>query len=119
MIPELLFRRHEYIIDFSKPVPDAQMTLPLESGLLFANPVPTEYSVPKNEMETIIAEAIHDAEVAGSTGSDNTPFVLKKIREITNGDSVKANKALIEANVVRGTRVAICLAQMEAGDQGG
>lgn len=95
------------------------MTLPLESGLLFANPVPVEHSIAKDEMESIIADALHDAEVAGSMGSDNTPFVLKRIRELTNGGSVKSNRALIEANAVRATYVAVSLARLEAQGQGG
>lgn len=64
-------------------------------------------------MDAIITQALRDAEKSGATGSDNTPFVLKRIREITNGGSVSANEALVEANVARGTRVAVQLAEIE------
>ena len=79
----------------------------LHSGLLFANPVPAEHSIPKAEMDAIISQALADADAAGSMGSDNTPFILRRIREITQGGSVAANRALIESNVTRGTRVAV------------
>lgn len=91
----------------------AQRALPLNSGLLFANPIPAEHSIAKSEMDAVIAQALRDAEESGSTGSSNTPFVLKRIREITNGGSVAANRALVEANVARGTKVAVDLCNLD------
>ncbi|KAL8999200.1 MAG: hypothetical protein Q9169_001865 [Polycauliona sp. 2 TL-2023] len=93
----------------------AQRSLSLSSGLHFANPVPSQHSIPKSQMDAIINQAILDAENSGSTGSDNTPFILARIRELTGGQSVIANRALIEANVIRGTRVAIELSNLERG----
>ena len=64
-------------------------------------------------MDAIITQATHDAESSGSTGSDNTPFVLNRIHQVTNGESARANRALVEANVARGTRVAVHLAGLD------
>lgn len=64
-------------------------------------------------MDTIIARALRDAQESGTTGSENTPFVLKRIRELTKGESVIANRALVEANVARGTKVAVHLSNLE------
>ena len=86
--------------------------MPIHSGLLFASPVPAEHSIPKADMDAIISQALTDAEEAGSKGSDNTPFILNRIREITQGGSVTANRALIESNVIRGTRVAVECSKM-------
>ncbi len=58
-------------------------------------------------MDQIIGNAVQDAEIAGATGYRNTPFVLKRIRELSEGMSVTANRSLVEANVLRGTRLAI------------
>ena len=91
--------------------------MPLDSGLVFANPIPIEQSIAKGELDAIIAQALRDAEESGSTGSRNTPFVLKRIREISDGRSVSANRALIESNVTRGTRVAVHLAKMRLSDE--
>ena len=63
-------------------------------------------------MATIIAQALRDARESGSAGSENTPFILKRIREITKGESVTANRALVEANVARGTKVAVHLSNL-------
>lgn len=87
--------------------------MPLTSGILFANPIPAECSIAKNEMDTIIAQALRDARKSGSMGSENTPFVLKRIREMTKGASITANRALVEANVGRGTKVAVRLSNLE------
>lgn len=68
-------------------------------------------------MDTITAQALRDARESGLVGSENTPFVLKRIREITKGKSVKANRALVEANVARGTKVAVHLSNLEQRQQ--
>jgi pseudouridine-5'-phosphate glycosidase/pseudouridine-5'-phosphate glycosidase/pseudouridine kinase len=95
----------------------AQLSLRLSSGLLFANPIPSEHSIPKAEMDAIIAQAVNLADTQGIYGSDNTPFILNKIKELSGGRTVKANKALVEYNVERGTKVAVELAKLEVGDR--
>lgn len=91
---------------------DAQHTLQIQSGLLFANPVPSEFAIPKAEMDIIITEALRQAETV--SGKDNTPFVLNKIKELSKGASIPANRALIESNVRRATIIARELAILEA-----
>lgn len=98
--------------------PDAQSTLGLSSGLLFASPIPAKYSIPKDKMDVIIAQALQDAEKVGAAGKDNTPFVLSRIRELTHGKTVTANRSLIERNVIRGTNIAVQLAALEIESHG-
>ncbi|KAJ6192792.1 IdgA domain-containing protein [Bipolaris maydis] len=83
----------------------AQHTLQISSGLLFANPVPTEFAIPKEEMDVVIEEALRQANAANISGKDNTPF------------SIPANRALIESNVKRAAIVARELAILEAKQQ--
>lgn len=87
--------------------------MPVRSGISFANPIPAQHSIPKEEMDRVIAEAVRLAAAEGAHGSDNTPFVLGKIKELTSGRSVVANRALIESNVQRATKVAIELSKLE------
>lgn len=82
--------------------------------MLFANPVPEDVAIPKETMDSIIEEAIRQADTAGATGNNNTPFILAKIKELSRGKSVPANRALVEANVRRATIVARELAILEA-----
>ncbi|KAI5308067.1 hypothetical protein KEM55_006660 [Ascosphaera atra] len=93
-------------------------SLNLSSGLIFANPVPEGSDLRKEEMDVIINKALEEARRAEVLGSDNTPFVLAKIKELSNGRSVKANTALVEANALRGARVAVELARLEKGEEG-
>lgn len=93
---------------------DAQHALQISSGLLFANPCPAEAAIPKEEMDVIIEKAILEADRAGISGKDNTPFILAKVKELSGGKSIPANRALIESNVRRATIVARELAVLEA-----
>lgn len=94
----------------------AQERLGIESGLLFANPIPEEFSIARNEMDAIIAQAIDESTQQGALGNENTPFILKRIRELTDGRSVLVNKVLVRANVERATKIAVALSQLVAGD---
>ncbi|PIA96233.1 Pseudouridine-5'-phosphate glycosidase [Cercospora beticola] len=97
----------------------AQQALGLQSGLHFANPIPEQYSVPFQQMEDAIHQALQDASGAGAKGAAITPFILDKIKEITGSKSVEANRALVEANVVRAAKVAAALQRLEAGELSG
>jgi pseudouridine-5'-phosphate glycosidase/pseudouridine kinase len=77
----------------------AQERLGIESGLLLANPIPKGADIPRDVMEEAIERAVRDAEREGYNGSDNTPFILQRIREYTEGRSVVANLALVRDNV--------------------
>lgn len=92
----------------------AHLSLGLQSGLHFANPIPEDHSLPKELMEAGIYEALEHANIAGAVGAAATPYILNKIKEITGDRTVAANQALVEANAVRGTKVAVELANLEA-----
>lgn len=91
----------------------AHLTLGLQSGLHFANPIPEKHSIAKADMDRVIEEAVEEANAAGATGNANTPFILNKIKQLTGSGSVTANRALIESNVKRGTLVAKELMKLE------
>ncbi|KAL2256786.1 hypothetical protein VTK26DRAFT_1124 [Humicola hyalothermophila] len=93
----------------------AQEQLGIETGLLFANPIPKEFAIPRAEMEGVIELAVKEAQEKGFTGNANTPYILRRIRELTDGRSVPANKALVQANVARAAKIAVELAKMMDG----
>lgn len=86
----------------------------LQSGMLFANPIPQEVEVPFEQMEVAIKQALAEATQAGATGAKSTPYILAKIKELTGNESLVANSALIEANVTVGTSVAKALTELKA-----
>lgn len=65
-------------------------------------------------MNAVIDDAIREAKERGFTGHANTPFILAKIKELTGGKSIPANKALVASNVERATKVAVELAKLES-----
>lgn len=90
----------------------AQERLGIESGMLFANPIPDEFAVPREEMRVAVEQAVQEAVDQGFTGSKNTPFILRRLRQLTGDRVVLANKALVAANITRATDVAVELSRM-------
>ncbi|KAI0022236.1 Indigoidine synthase A like protein-domain-containing protein [Xylariomycetidae sp. FL0641] len=93
----------------------AQERLGVESGLVFAEPIPKEFSIHRDEMDAIIEKAVYEATEQGIAGNENTPFILKRIRDLTEGRSVPANKALVQANVKKATKVAVEVSRLISG----
>lgn len=83
-------------------------------GVLIANPIPSQYSIPAEQMEPPIALAVETAREKGISGAALTPFLLDFLAQHTKGDSVEANLALLKNNV----RVAARLAKALCGEEG-
>ncbi|KAB8303253.1 hypothetical protein EYC80_004696 [Monilinia laxa] len=83
------------------------------SGIHFANPIPEEFSIPKSEIDYAIDQAVEEAAEQGFHGHANTPFILARIKELTKGNSVAANRALIESNVKIATQVSVELSRLK------
>lgn len=96
----------------------AQERLGLEGGILLANPIPEEYQIPRQVMDEIITTAVREADEQGFTGNTNTPFILKRIRELSDGRSAPANLHLVQSNVARAARVAVELCKLESNSKG-
>ena len=92
---------------------DALGLLRLSSGLFFANPIPIEAEIAYVKIKSIIDDAVRDAELNGISGKDNTPFILQKIKDLTKGESVVANRALFLNNVRVGSLVAQEVARLQ------
>jgi len=68
------------------------------SGMLLGNPVPEIFELDKNFIENKIEEALAEAEKLGIKGGKTTPFLLGKLYEITDGESLKTNVELVKMN---------------------
>ena len=79
-------------------------------GVLVANPIPESHALDAAEIETRIAAAIADADAQGVGRKDLTPFLLKRIFELTAGKSLVANIALVENNAKVAAQIAVALA---------
>jgi pseudouridine-5'-phosphate glycosidase len=90
----------------------AKWDLQINGSVLIANPVPKEMEIPFQEIEFKILQALSEAKSASINGKETTPFLLKRITEITGGNSLATNIALIKNNALLGAKVAICLAKI-------
>lgn len=88
---------------------DAQSWLGRNNGLLFANPIPDKFALAKAEIDIAIDQAVQEAAEQGFHGHSNTPFILSRIKDLTKGNSIPANLALIESNVRMAAMVAVHL----------
>jgi len=75
--------------------------------MLFANPIPEEFALQKADIDAAIDQAVQEAAEQGFHGHANTPFILSRIKELTHGNSLPANRALIESNVAMAAKVAV------------
>jgi len=78
----------------------------LDGGILLTNPIPLEFAMNKKAIDEAISIAIIEMEKQGIKGKDCTPFLLKKIVELTHGDSLESNIKLIINNAVLGAKIA-------------
>jgi pseudouridine-5'-phosphate glycosidase len=82
-------------------------------GILIGNPVPEDAAIPAAEIDGCLSQALAEAGSAGIRGKDVTPFLLRRITELTGGRSLTANVALIRSNAALAADLALALA---AGD---
>lgn len=78
----------------------------LQGGIIVANPIPWEYAMPAEEINQAIETALQEADNQGIKGKAITPFLLKKIKEITEGRSLTANIQLVLNNAKVGAEIA-------------
>ncbi len=83
--------------------------LGFKSGVLIGVPIPPEYELPREEIEPHIERALSDAELRNITGNEVTPFLLERLEELTRGESVKTNIALLKNNVAVAAEIAKAL----------
>ncbi|MDD4312165.1 MAG: pseudouridine-5'-phosphate glycosidase [Eubacteriales bacterium] len=86
--------------------------LGLEGGVLIGNPIPEEYALDYDYMEGVINEALAEADEKGVRGKDITPFLLARIKEITNGVSFASNVQLAYNNARVAARIAKALCKL-------
>lgn len=84
----------------------AKWDLGLAGGVVVANPIPFEDEIPEAEIGKLITQAVAEAEQKGITGSDITPYLLGRIVELSGGESLRANIALVKSNAILGARLA-------------
>jgi len=90
---------------------EAHWRLPGAGGVVIANPAPEDSALDRYVAEDAITEALKQAARENVTGKPLTPFLLDRLAEITGGDSLDANVALLRNNAGLGARIACSYAE--------
>jgi len=80
--------------------------LELGMGTIVANPVPQEYSMDEAVINDAIDRALAAAAADGIKGKETTPYLLAKVKELTGGESLEANIALVINNARLASHIA-------------
>ena len=93
----------------------ARWRLDAQGGVLVANPIPAADEIPAQLIEGKIRDALSQAQIGGVTGKDVTPYLLSRIRILTEGASQRANVALVLNNARIAAEIAVALAAYQEG----
>ena len=88
----------------------AQRRLSLSGGIVVTVPPPKHDALPGAEMQAAIEQALAQAQVEGVRGKETTPFLLRQMEILTDGDSLRANIALLENNAQVSADIAAAIA---------
>jgi pseudouridine-5'-phosphate glycosidase len=78
-------------------------------GALICNPIPAAAALDAARIASAIGGALADAAAAGIGGKRLTPYLLKRLAEVTGGASIVANRALARHNAEVAAAVAVAL----------
>jgi pseudouridine-5'-phosphate glycosidase len=92
----------------------ARHRLNLESGTLVTVPVPVSDALDGDEIEAIINQANQEINTLGIQGAATTPWLLNRVRELTDGRSLQANVALLRNNAIVAAQIAVELNKLKS-----
>lgn len=84
----------------------AKWEMGLDGGVVIGNPIPDEYAMPNEEINVYIEKALQMCKEKGIKGKDTTPFLLATVKDLTGGDSLKANLELAYNNARAAAKIA-------------
>ena len=95
----------------------ARASLGLEGGMLVANPIPEADEIPMERVGGWIEMALQDVEASGVRGKAATPALLSRMNELSGGESLRANVALVRNNARLAARIASAWAEADRADR--
>ncbi|EMD42115.1 hypothetical protein CERSUDRAFT_147657 [Gelatoporia subvermispora B] len=95
----------------------SQWQLGMSNGALFGVPIPEKYEAVGEELQQSVEQALREADDNGMSkrGKEATPWLLKRVGELTAGRSLASNIALIENTAHVGGQIAIAYSELEKG----
>ena len=122
-LPAFYSRSSELPIDVRCDTPEdvaalfqTQRELDLPSALLVTVPVPNESEVESSLLQSVLNDALAEADRRAIGGRDLTPFLLARMSEMSEGATLRANIALLENNARVAAQIASALHVAQAGN---
>lgn len=123
-LPAFYTRKSGYKVDYRLDTPmqiaraiKVKDEMSLGNALLIVNPIPEEYSMDENYINSVIEESVETARKEGVVGKAITPYLLERIQRETHGESLKSNIELVMNNVILGAEIAKKLAELNKSDK--
>lgn len=114
VLPAFYTRNSEFSVNFRADDAETiastlkvKWDLNLKGGAVIANPIPVEFAMDEQTITKVIESALNEAEEKHISGKNVTPFLLGKVKELTEGKSLDANIALVKNNAVVGAQIAV------------
>ena len=118
-LPAFYTRKSGFAVDYEIDTPaelaaafKAGQDIGMKSGMLVANPIPEEYSMDADVINSAIDKAIEMAKEQGIHGKDTTPFLLAAVKDLTGGDSLDSNIQLVYNNAALAAKTAAELSKL-------
>ncbi len=81
------------------------------NAVLVCQPLPGEIALPESTLRPALEQAEREARKQHVTARSLTPFILRRLSELTDGQSLRANLALLERNARLAAQIARSLAE--------
>lgn len=81
--------------------------LKMPNAILLTAPVPEEFEIANDKLNSILQSALSEAEANNILGKEITPFLLAKMSAMSKGETLRANIALLENNALIAAQVAV------------
>ncbi|ETI57789.1 pseudouridine-5'-phosphate glycosidase [Marinomonas profundimaris] len=117
-LPAFYTRESDQTVDYNMPsasdIADfikAKWEMQLHGGAIIANPIPEEFAMNSNVIDTAINQALEEMDAQGVAGKESTPFLLARVAQLTGGDSLASNIQLVFNNARLATEIAVALSK--------
>ncbi len=111
-LPYFYSASSEHLVDYTLNTPEeiacllkTHWDLGLK-GVLIANPIPAEHSMDPVLINQAIDKAIKEMEKLNLRGKEQTPYLLKTVKDLTAGKSLASNIALVYNNCKLASQIA-------------
>lgn len=111
--PAFYSRKSGFKTEFPLESPEAiaalirtKYELGLKGGVVVACPIPQAHEIPFEEIDAVIQKALAECVEKKIKGKRITPFLLDRVKQLTEGKSLEANIQLVLNNAAIGARIA-------------